>query len=221
MNANELMVGVDEFTVVLFSKTQVNVLDWPAHAQTIITEFIEKSQIGSLLGDLERSDNTSFPGYNIVYKVSGCVGMLICAYHDYHMQMGIGIQFSARVWAEYQTNYYRVNNQKTNVAVFLQTISSNKYTARLSRIDLTADYFNCDIVLDEMLERLKTNKLFCVSYRGRRIDISDSWLGKKGRVGTIYLGSRKGNSKAYLRIYDKKTEQIEKNGFLLELARFD
>ena len=45
-----------------------------------------------------------------------------------------------------------------------------------------------------------------------------SFVGEDGAIQTIYLGSRSKGSKGFLRIYDKKMEQIKNNGFRLEDA---
>ena len=42
--------------------------------------------------------------------------------------------------------------------------------------------------------------------------------GTGGFIETVYIGSKKENTKALCRIYDKRLEQINKNGFRLDEA---
>ena len=134
--------------------------------------------------------------------------------------MGICVKFSAKA-----LDYYR---EQTGLEIyqFLQMVQSDKYGLRLSRIDLTADYFNEDIDITKIYQDYTLGKsdLF-YAYRKkdtgkiayRRNHLKDNGIANDNEFSTIYFGSVQSHSR--LRIYDKKREQIERSGNKLQQAK--
>jgi hypothetical protein len=97
-------------------------------------------------------------------------------------------------------------------------VQSDIYTTRLSRIDLTADYQDFGLKVYKIYEGLKEYKLQVQNWKSNRSNRRMSAIEIDGAAETVTLGSRRGNTQSFMRIYDKKTEQIANNGFRLDEA---
>ena len=134
--------------------------------------------------------------------------------------MGICVKFSAHAWADYQNTFSDIYGTDMNIVEFLRIVQSDKYTARLSRIDMTADYFNFhkSFQPDTLYKGLTNGTVGVKDYKNRSMQKTKSALNKNGVTSTIYLGLRKSNTRHFSRIYDKRLEQIEKKGFRYDEA---
>lgn len=113
-----------------------------------------------------------------------------------------------------------------NIVLFLTMIQNCAYVTRLSRIDLTADYYDyTDELLpgrllcpDAIYERLKDGSYTVKNWKDRQSVRNMSALDKDGAYETVYIGSRKGKTNGFIRIYDKRQEQIQSMGYRYEEA---
>lgn len=133
--------------------------------------------------------------------------------------MGVCIKFSAKAWSIYQARYKKLYDDHIILPTFLQMLKCNiNADVRLTRVDFTADYYNFGIDLNELHSKLQTRELIVQDDADRSRIRKTSFVGENGMIQTIYIGSRSKGSKGFLRIYDKKSEQIKNSGFRLEDA---
>ena len=192
-------------------------------SETLIDEFIELSQIEDVLSTKLKSDSTKTnpAGYTNAIHATDKPFYLAIAYHEFYLNMGIVVKFSAWAWAEYQSNYYNLHSVHITLSEFLKMIESNIYSFRLSRIDIAVDYKNYfeSNFLDTLNEDIKNNVIKVVNVNDIKSFQSSSAITNDNKISTIYLGSRKSNTRSFLRIYDKKQEQLNNNGFRMAEAK--
>lgn len=210
-----LKTSIDELTVVLQATvsekmTLENNADWQKLANEIIVEFEKTADLKNIFG--ERVKETSCPqGYTNGFCYGQHSFYFCIAYNESSYNMGIIVKFSAQSLAYYL--------KKTNQQVysFLQSIQSDKYTFRLSRCDIDVDFLNEKFTPSRIFSDIKHEKVF-IYYQKKtknklifvKKNVKLQGFAIEKEVPTLYLGSVSSDSQ--LRIYDKKREQIEKNG---------
>lgn len=215
----ELSVGIDEFSLVLFPPFPVDSKDWLQSAYIMMNEFIDKSKIEVLLGKVVEMNDKKPKAYSQAFTIEDVPYYIAIAVHEYFQHMGILIRFSAQAWAAYQKAYYSHFGQKMNIAVFFKMIKSEIYQFRLSRIDLTADFKNYGNLSPHYIYNKLLDESYCIEdCKGRNAKRKISAVQNDKETETFYIGSRKENSQLLLRVYNKKQEQIQTNGFRLEEA---
>lgn len=135
--------------------------------------------------------------------------------------MGVCVRFSAHAYAAYKEAFKEQYQADMNIAVFFAMVQDGIYTTRLSRIDLTADYFDytdehirtAPLSPDTIYTRLKNGNYVVKNGNGHQSIRNMSGVDKGGAYQTFYLGSRKGKTNGFLRCYDKKAEQLQTMGF--------
>lgn len=221
-----LKTSIDELTVVLQATvsekmTLKNNADWQKLANEIIAEFEAKADLKSILGD--RKEEKSCPQGYTSGTTYGDHSFYFCiAYNEENFGMGIIVKFSAQALA------YYLKTCKMQVYEFLQKIQSEKYDFRLSRCDIDVDFLNEKFNPTSMFNDLKNKRVF-IYYQKKQKNNKMIFVKKSCKlqgfainqeVPTTYLGSVV--SDCQLRIYDKKREQIEKNGSKLDyVLQFD
>jgi hypothetical protein len=197
-----------------------DMMSWCAKAKNIIYEFEQKTEIENILGEVNY-DVKAPEGYTVA-QTYGLHNFYFCiAFHPFQIIMGVVIKFSAQA-----LDFY-LKNAKINVYQFLQQIcNSNLYLLSCSRIDLTVDYINNGINVTAIYRELETEKIALFQkyfskqncrFEYRKVKMTYQGIIKQNEIPTIYIGSPK--SKARLRIYDKKREQIEKVGTKYDKAK--
>lgn len=215
----ELSVSVDEFSLVLFYPMEDVCENWVKSAYIMINEFIELSKIEFLLGKVVESNEKKPKAYSQAFTIEDVPYYFAIAFHDTFQHMGILVRFTAHSWAVYQQKYFDLFGKRINIAEFLKMIESPIYTYRLSRIDLTADYKNyADLSPHSIYNKLKDENYCILDCKGRNAKRKISAIENNMQAETFYIGSRTENSPLLLRIYNKKSEQINTNGFRLEEA---
>ena len=218
-----IQVSVDEFTLVLQPDIEVSSLEeWEFTANAMISEFIKLSRIEEVLGKLGKDDTKTNPsGYNTALHVLDKPYYLSIGYHTIYARMGVIIKLSSYSWCTYQAEYNNLYGEELTLSKFLHMIESSLYSYRLSRIDIAVDYkdYYEDHFLDSLYEALSNNNIKVVDSDNKTSYKTSSVIVKDNNINTIYLGSRKTNSRKFLRIYDKRLEQIDNNGFNLLEAK--
>lgn len=217
----KVMLGIDEFTLVLQPVKKVNVNIWAGLAEDMIDEFVNLSKIKLLFGELEQTEQNLVQGYNTGYILEGRPFYLCICFHAVQEGMGVCCKLSATAYAMYKEEYLRKYKEEMNLPKFLRMVKSDNYTQRLSRVDFTADYFNIQDPIyqnqylhpDTIYNCLLKNQMKVVDCKGRTNIKTWSGLNKNGSFETVYIGSRKGKTNGYLRIYNKKQEQIDNHGY--------
>lgn len=220
-----LKTSIDEITLVLQATVTEKLAlnnngDWQKLAETIIKEFEKKANLCNALG--EKSEAKSCPqGYDCGYLYGKHSFYFCVAYNQDNYSMGIVCKFSAQALA------YYLKIQKMQVYEFLQSLTSDLYDFRLSRCDADVDFMNERFTPTKIFNDLKNEKVL-VYYRKKKNN-KLIFVRKKARlqgfainkdVPTVYLGAV--SSDCQLRIYDKKLEQIQRNGSKLSyVLKFD
>jgi len=218
MKTPELLVGVDEFTLVLQAQEKVEPINWLNTVDDMLEVFLKLSKVEELFGEMRSATVKLIQGYTEGIAPEQPFLFIIC-WHEYMQNMGIAIRFSAHAWSYYQAEYEKKYQEKTDVAQFLRMVQSDIiYTTRLSRIDLVADYKNHGLHIHQIYQDLKKGDLYITNWKEHRVRLKMSAIEKDGVAETIYLGSRKENTRAFLRIYDKRSEQVANHGFRLDEA---
>lgn len=228
MPTPKIQVGVDEFTVVLQSIyiDDMELDDWELFVDDMKAEFLEKSKIEELFGKPEQATSKVQAGYNYGLTYTDRPWHFMIAWHDKYVKMGVCVKFSAFAYASYKQAFKEKYQQEINIATFLRMIQSTEYTTRLSRIDLTADYFDYPDPLnpysfldpDSIYRRLEDGSYIIKNYKEKSTIKSFSALHKNGAYETFYAGTKKGKTDGLLRCYDKKSEQMETHGFRFQEA---
>lgn len=210
----EILVGIDEITAVLSAdKTLVKGLeDWKTKAESIITEFSRLANLERIFGVQKELDGKPPQGYTDAYQYGDNPFYFAVAYHPLCPKMGVVVKFSAHSWAVY------CQKGQTNIKRFLGSIQSKSYRIRLSRVDFTVDYQNWDISVDDIYQKLINNHLEIHDHKNKFNHSGISAYEIDGKASTFYVGSRKTGTRLFLRVYDKKAEQIEKKGFRFKEA---
>ncbi len=222
-------VGIDELTVVLQSADKADVFQWEAQGEAIIDRFLELSRLEDLFGKMDSATSGIQQGYSQGLTFANRPWHFGIYWHEDYPGMGICIKFSAWAWAIYVTEFEAKYGTEMNAAVFLQMIQDVSYMARLSRIDLTADFFDYPSPVNphaylspDTLYRGLEQGDYVVGFHDRgghfRKITTRSALNKGGVYETVYVGGMKGKARAFLRFYEKRNEQISNNGFRYERA---
>lgn len=216
-----LKTSIDELTIVLQATVSEklaleNKNDWKKLANKIIDSFEVKADLLSIFG--ERSEAENCPqGYSSGYKYGQHSFYFCVAYNSESYTMGVIVKFSAQALA-----YYLKTSNKL-VYEFLQSLKSDKYSFRLSRCDVDVDFMNERFTPTAIFNDLKSEKVLVFYQKQQKNKLI--FVKKKARlqgfaidqeVPTCYIGSV--YSDCQLRIYDKKREQIEKNGSKLDFV---
>lgn len=216
-----LLLGIDEFTITMIPNKKIFNIDWKATAENQINNVVKISDIEEIMnGSLQEMDSSKPQGYSKAYNLGIKDYYIAFAYHENLPEMGICIRFSAKSWSIYQYQFLKKYQKKILLPKFIKKIAltSNEFTVRFTRIDLTADFYNYGLSLNDLYNKIKNTAIIIQNENGKSPIKSISFYGKNSDVETIYIGSRKTNSKGFLRIYNKKKEQIDTNGFRLEEA---
>lgn len=138
-------------------------------------------------------------------------------YNPDNMKMKFSLLFGGRALTIYLRQYRMLKNMDTNV--FNMLVSLDKFCSiisdkekqyiRLSRLDIAIDMIDEGIIVQDLYEDIINSRLFVFNKRNASINISRN-MGSGTTTETIYFNKRKSNS--FLRIYNKKIEQISRTG---------
>lgn len=221
----KVIVNIDELTIVLQPKAKVQCVQWENISKDIVQTAVGKLKVIPLFGKLVHKMESVVQGYTECLTYEDILHTFAICWHTDYCDMGICIKFSAHAYAVYKREY----EKKYGTAIFcmdlIKMIQDEKYVTRISRIDLVADYFNypCEnvenlLTVNEIYNKYKNGNYLIVNYKGKNFRYLYSGIEKNGKMETFYIGSKKKNTKGFLRIYDKKIEQIQTKGYLYEQA---
>lgn len=215
-----LELGVDEMTVVLQPSPNAFLpgSDWDDVAKYLIKKFVKTSYFVDIFGE-KTSTQTLPAGYTVGYTFGKHSFYIAVAYHPDQKNMGVIVKFSA------QSLDYYLQRTGERVYTLFQKIQSDRYLARISRLDFTADYIDENIDVTEIYQDYLNDKI-CICHRKkkangemayRKQNVRFNGFLKEKEVPTIYIGSPRSMSE--MRIYDKKREQIERRGTRYKQAK--
>lgn len=217
-----LELGIDEFTLTLQPTKEIPSLDgWVQITDEMVETFERKARLEEFFGKLVIATNHKLQGYDNGREVDREFCLAI-GWHDYQPKMGVCVRFSAQAWRAYQMAYKAATGDDITLPDFLRMVQDACYTFRLTRVDLTADYFDYpDITytgdflkVDSIYNAIKRGQIVVKDCQNRqRLKTgSMSALDKGGAYETCYIGSRKGKTNGFLRVYDKRKEQLKDCG---------
>lgn len=213
-------VDIDEFTLVLSLVDKDIGEDWIPVCERFIKEFLERSQIEILFGKMTNRYTGLPAGYISGLSYENKPWYLAIAWHEVQPRMGICVRFSAYAWTSYQMYYFRKYSCPITIADFLAMVRSSLYNIHLTRIDLVADYFDYSdpdnipgrfLKPDTIYRKINVGEYEVKTYKGMPSVYRTSAIDKDGEYQTVYLGSKQGSF--FMRIYDKKEEQLQSKGF--------
>ena len=217
-------IKVDQVTLVVFdNNSKHGNISWQERAQKDIKTIMSLSKLSELYDFSDK--NVKLPrGYTVGFNIDDATFQLSIAHHPDNPQMGIIIYFSAKAWDNYQQAFQEKFGKSINVHTLLQELQFSSLTIRLSRIDICVDFINEKINISKLkrsLESGRTELRYGKYKNSDKISIQHieednlkkpypknisqiNDISKDFKTETIYLGSRSKNSKALVRIYDKK-----------------
>jgi len=212
-------IGVDEMTLVVMLKNPSIAItagvDWRYIAEQFIEEIESELSLLTLLGERQQAMNKTMQGYSVGYFYGSHNFYFMVCYHDAFHKMGVAIRFSAKAWTYYQEQYINHFGKYIEAYEVLKKLRNRLAlnTVRFSRIDVFADYINEEIAVDDIHKLLEEKEIEIRFATGRKNPSTYSAISNNGIVNTIYIGShKKKNIKTFLRIYNKKFEQIQNKG---------
>lgn len=205
----EILLGIDELTVVLSNIIPLlqGLAEWEEKAESMIKEFSRLANLESIFGKQKELEGSPPQGYATAYQYGDNPFYFAVAYHPSCPKMGVIVKFSAYSWAVY------CQRGRTNIKRFLLSIQSKSCHVRLSRIDFTVDYQNWDMSVDDIYHKLDHKCLEIQNHKGKANHSEICAYETNGKASTFYVGSKKTGTRLFLRVYDKKAEQIEQRGF--------
>lgn len=213
-------LGIDEFTLVLQPAHRVIIDEWGMKAEEMIDEFKKLSRIEEVFEEMELTNQQLIQGYTVCYRLAERPFLCCLCFNEGNEDMGVCVKFSATAYTMYKRKYYDEYHETMNLPKLLRMVQSNIYTQRLSRIDLTADYFNYPSAFakgeylhpNQIYSNLLQRQIKVTDHKGRSNIKTIASHNRDGIFETIYIGSKK-KSNTFLRIYDKKQEQLDNHGY--------
>lgn len=217
-----IMTSIDEVTFVI-KPTEDTIGEYPDNwhqIASILTEIIaEKLSLHILFGDYTPlkiplagyTDGVTFQ--QLPYHFGIC-------WHQTNFTMGIIIKFSASALSHYKASYQEYYGEAIDVHQIAQFLNEDYWELRLSRIDLAVDYFNYPMSVNDLYQGLKDKRYIITNHKGRKNVSKISAQEVNGQAQTIYIGSRKKNVNALLRIYNKYQEQLDNQGRYMHLTKY-
>lgn len=216
-----LKVNIDEISIVV-QPTAETIGEYPSHWQQIaqeLTEIIAEKLSLPMLCGMMQPEKIAPQGYTTAYSFENMPYFFRIAFHDHYINMGIIIKFSASALSFYQQIFQEYYQEPIDVYDILKHLDEPYWDMHLSRIDFCADYFNFPLSVNDIYQNIKNNKFGIVNNKGKRNHSRTSALEINQETKTVTIGSRKKGTNSYLKIYDKKSEQLENNGRYAQIAQ--
>ena len=217
-----IMTSIDEITFVI-KPTEDTVGEYPDNwhqiASTLSEIIANKLSLPILFGNCIPL-KTPPAGYTDGFTFQDLPYYFAIAWHQTNFTMGIILKFSASALSQYKSSYQDFNGKAIDVHNMAHLLDEDYYELRLSRIDFAIDYFNYKLTVNDLYQGLKTKKYIITNNKGRKNISKISAQEVNGQAQTIYIGSRKKNVNALLRIYNKYQEQLDNQGRYMHLTKY-
>ncbi|HEM4031104.1 TPA: replication initiation factor domain-containing protein [Streptococcus suis] len=216
-----LHVNTDEISIVI-QPTAETIGEYPSHWQQIaqeLTEIIADKLSLPLLCGMMQLEKIAPKGYTTAYGFENMPYFFRIAFHDHYINMGIIVKFSASALSFYQQIFQEFYNEPIEVYDILQRLNEPYWDMHLSRIDFCADYFNFPLSVNDIYQNLKKNNFTIVTSKGKKRHSKTSAIEINREAKTVTIGSRGKGTNSFLKIYDKKAEQLENNGRYAQVAQ--
>ena len=152
---------------------------------------------------------------SILWGASEQGGLISVMYNPARVDMGVLIDFTATGKYLYES-ICQLNGIDVNWRNII-TVIYQRFKGHATRIDVAIDLINYGYSVTSIYEKLKSGEYVFINPIKQRINFNRiQYIGRSDEINTIYVGSR--YSDAYLRIYNKKLEQMNKKGIFHSLA---
>ena len=217
-----IMTSVDEATFVI-QPTEDTVGEYPDNwhqiALSLSETVAEKLSLPVLFGNYIPL-KTPPAGYTEGFTFQNLPYYFAIAWHQTNFTMGIILKISASALSHYKASYQDYYSEAIDVHNIAQLLYADYYDLRLSRIDLAVDYFNYPMSVSELYQSMKGKRYIITNHKGRKNVSNISAQEVNGQAQTIYIGSKKKNVNALLRIYNKYQEQLDNQGRYMHLTKY-
>ena len=217
-----IMTSVDEATFVI-QPTEDTVGEYPDNwhqiALSLSETVAEKLSLPVLFGNYIPL-KTPPAGYTEGFTFQNLPYYFAIAWHQTNFTMGIILKISASALSHYKASYQDYYSEAIDVYNIAQLLYADYYDLRLSRIDLAVDYFNYPMSVSELYQSMKGKRYIITNHKGRKNVSNISAQEVNGQAQTIYIGSKKKNVNALLRIYNKYQEQLDNQGRYMHLTKY-
>lgn len=176
----------------------------------VITAIDDALYLTTVLGDLKPTF-LGGKGYDIKNEFGN--SRVTISYHSRRPEMGLLLQMSGNALHTYKAMYLQDFGELLEVNSILRILNKCMDSSigffRLSRFDAAIDFINENIDLTRLYSSLENEDVRIYNYKeNRNMSEYKSYTAGKN-VETVYIGSRQSNN--MLRIYNKKTQVIERN----------
>lgn len=210
-----LNFSVDELSISFTLTHDFNldkISDWHIACESFMALLARELEIDSKPIKVEKK----LSAYDITYHY-GLDNPIKFAFHSVMPRSGMTLKFHSVALGRY------LENHSCSVYEMLRTIealaSKNNLTMRVRRIDLVADFFNEKIPTVNDLYRGLRDESIVIYDKNQNINRSSvNSFENNFSANTIYIGQKK-SAERFLRIYDKRVEQIENGGVHYEKAK--
>lgn len=153
--------------------------------------------------------------YSILWGTSEQGGLISIMYNPRRIDMGILVDFTSTGKILYE-ELCELNNIEVNWRQIITKVYQ-MFKGHTSRIDIAIDFINWGYSVDKIYQKLFRGKYAFINPVKQKINFEHiQHVGRSNEVNTIYVGSR--YSDAFLRIYNKKLEQMSNKGVYHSLA---
>lgn len=211
-----IVTSVDEMTIVVLL-SDISILarkSWMTIAEGMIRTIVKALCLIEIFGEEHTSETGKMAGYTHGRGFGYHPFYFQICMHEGHWKMGVAIRFSAQALAYYRMQYEKLFGCAIQFYEILQQIQNAlpQYIVRLSRIDLCADYINEGVSVQAIAENLNSGAWRIQFADGKKNPSRISYYSKDGIISTVYIGSKVKNNVSFLRIYDKRLEQLQNHG---------
>lgn len=159
-------------------------------------------------------------GYNVTYKVEN-TSKLTLGYHSDWPEMGLSVVFGARDLSEYLAALTELSGASLDALELIKWLNiladENGFKIRLSRLDIAADFVDYGFSVDELYNEIKSEVYYVTDWKESRKKKLGQFFGSESEIESFYIGKYTTRT-GFLRVYDKKVEQLKRKGYQLEIA---
>lgn len=154
--------------------------------------------------------------YDITYNY-GSVNPIKFGYHSVNVKSGMTLKFHAVALGKY-LEYSGISVMEL-LRIVQSTAQDRGFVMRVRRIDLVVDYINENIIsVDSIYKGLRNGSIEILDKNENINRSSINSFENNFKTNTIYVGQKK-TSERFMRIYDKKVEQLTIGGVHYEKAK--
>lgn len=213
-----MQLKIDEFTLSFLHKKDK--LDNSEHAERCeyfidyLCEELRLTELGLI------QPYKAVNGYNMTYKIEN-TSKLTLGYHSEWPEMGLSVVFGARDLSEYLAALSELSGASLDAVELIKWLNvladENGFKIRLSRLDVAADFVDYGFSVDELYHELKSGVYYVTDWKESRKKKLGQFFGSEGEIESFYIGKYTTRT-GFLRVYDKKVEQLKRKGYQLEIA---